>query len=128
MADRKRVHTDGAPAAIGPYSQAIVTGGFVYTAGQIGLDPETMEVVEGGVEAQARRVLQNLTAVLEAAGSSMNDVVKTTMYLADMADFVAVNEIYAGYFGEPFPARSAVQAAALPKGVLVEIDAIALVK
>ncbi len=128
MADRKRVHTDGAPAAIGPYSQAIVTGGFVYTAGQIGLDPETMEVVEGGVEAQARRVLQNLTAVLEAAGSSMNDVVKTTMYLADMADFVTVNEIYAGYFGEPFPARSAVQAAALPKGVLVEIDAIAVAR
>jgi len=128
MADRTRVHTDGAPAAIGPYSQAIVTGGFVFTAGQIGLDPETMEVVAGGVEAQAHRVLQNLTAVLEAAGSSMSDVVKTTMYLADMADFLAVNEIYAGYFGEPFPVRSAVQAAALPKGVLVEIDAIALVK
>ena len=128
MADRKRVHTDEAPAAIGPYSQAIVTGGFVFTAGQIGLVPETMEVVEGGVEEQAHRVLQNLTAVLEAAGSSMNDVVKTTMYLADMGDFVAVNEIYAGYFGEPFPSRSAVQAAALPKGVLVEIDAIAVLK
>jgi len=126
--DRTRVHTDGAPAAIGPYSQAIVSGGFVFTAGQIGLVPETMEVVEGGVEEQAHRVLQNLTNVLEAAGSSMNDVVKTTMYLADMADFVAVNEIYAGYFGEPFPARSAVQAAALPKGVLVEIDAIAVLK
>jgi 2-iminobutanoate/2-iminopropanoate deaminase len=126
MTDRKRVHTDGAPAAIGPYSQAIVSGGFVFTAGQIGLIPETMEVVEGGVEEQAHRVLQNLTAVLEAAGSGMNDVVKTTMYLADMADFVAVNAIYAGYFSEPFPARSAVQAAALPKGVLVEIDAIAV--
>ena len=126
MTDRRRVHTDEAPAAIGPYSQAIVSGGFVFTAGQIGLVPETMEVVEGGVEEQAHRVLKNLTAVLEAAGSSMNDVVKTTMYLADMADFVAVNEIYAGYFGEPFPARSAVQAAALPKGVLVEIDAIAV--
>jgi 2-iminobutanoate/2-iminopropanoate deaminase len=128
MADRKRVHTDRAPAAIGPYSQAIVTGGFVFTAGQIALVPETMEMVEGGVEAQAHKVLQNLTAVLEAAGSSMNDVVKTTMYLADMADFVAVNEIYADYFSEPFPARAAVQAAALPKGGLVEIDAVAVLK
>lgn len=128
MADRKRVHTDGAPAAIGPYSQAIVTGGFVFTAGQIALDPERMEIIDGGVEAQAHRVLQNLTAVLDAAGSSMNGVVKTTMYLADMADFGAVNEIYAGYFNDPFPARSAVQAAALPKGALVEIDAIALLK
>jgi len=128
MADRTRVHTDGAPAAIGPYSQAIVSAGFVFTAGQIALVPETMEMVEGGVEAQAHKVLQNLTAVLEAAGSSMNDVVKTTMYLADMADFVAVNEIYADYFSEPFPARSAVQAAALPKGGLVEIDAVAVLK
>ena len=128
MTDRKRVHTDRAPAAIGPYSQAIVSAGFVFTAGQIALVPETMEMVEGGVEAQAHKVLQNLAAVLEAAGSSMNDVVKTTMYLADMADFVAVNEIYAGYFSEPFPARSAVQAAALPKGGLVEIDAVAVLK
>jgi 2-iminobutanoate/2-iminopropanoate deaminase len=125
MSDRKRVHSDGAPAAIGPYSQAIVSGGFVFTAGQIGLDASTGEFVEGGVEAQAVRVLENLTAVLAAAGSSMNDVVKTTMYLADMADFVKVNEIYARYFGDPPPARSAVQAAALPKGALVEIDAIA---
>ncbi len=128
MADRTRVTTDGAPAAIGPYSQAIVSGGFVLTAGQIALDPESMEMVDGGVEAQAHRVLQNLTNVLAAAGSSMNHVVKTTMYLADMADFVAVNEIYAEYFGEPFPARSAVQAAALPKGALVEIDALAVLK
>ena len=127
MSDRKRVQTDGAPAAIGPYSQAIISGGFIFTAGQIGLNPETGEIVDGGVEAQAVRVLQNLTAVLEAAGSSTKDVVKTTMYLADMADFVAVNEIYAQYFEEPFPARSAVQAAALPKGTLVEIDAIARV-
>jgi 2-iminobutanoate/2-iminopropanoate deaminase len=125
MSDRKRVHTDGAPAAIGPYSQAIVSGGFVFTAGQIGLDAATGEFVEGGVEAQAVRVLENLTAVLDAAGSSMNDVVKTTMYLADMGDFAKVNEIYARYFGDPPPARSAVQAAALPKGALVEIDAIA---
>jgi 2-iminobutanoate/2-iminopropanoate deaminase len=125
MTDRRSVHTDGAPAAIGPYSQAIVSGGFVFTAGQIALIPDTMEFVEGGVEEQAHRALKNLTAVLEAAGSSMKDVVKTTLYLADMADFVAVNEIYAGYFQEPFPARSAVQAAKLPKGGLVEIDAIA---
>ncbi len=125
MADRERVHTDGAPGAIGPYSQAIVSGGFVYTAGQIGLDPSTGEFVTGGVEAQAERVLQNLSAVLEAAGSSMSDAVKTTMYLADMSDFAAVNEIYGRYFTEPFPARSAVQAAALPKGARVEIDAIA---
>jgi 2-iminobutanoate/2-iminopropanoate deaminase len=127
MSDRERVHTDGAPAAIGPYSQAIVSGGFVFTAGQIGLDPRTMEFVEGGVEEQAHRVLTNLKAVLEAAGSSMKDVVKTTLYLADIGDFVAVNEIYAQYFAQPFPARSAVQAAKLPKGALVEIDAIATV-
>jgi 2-iminobutanoate/2-iminopropanoate deaminase len=127
MTDRKRIHTDGAPAAIGPYSQAIASGGFVFTAGQIGLDPGTGEVVEGGVAEQAERALKNLSAVLEAAGTSMKDVVKTTLYLADMGDFVTVNEIYAGYFSEPFPARSAVQAADLPRGALVEIDAIARV-
>ncbi|MGD2154487.1 MAG: RidA family protein [Gemmatimonadales bacterium] len=127
MTDRKRVHTDGAPAAIGPYSQAIVSGGFVFTAGQIGLDPGTGEFVEGGVAEQAERALQSLSAVLEAAGTSMKDVVKTTVYLADMGDFVTVNEVYAGYFSEPFPARSAVQAASLPKGALVEIDAVARV-
>lgn len=125
MTDRKRIHTDGAPAAIGPYSQAIVSGGFVFTAGQIALDPASGELVGGGVEAQAERVLENLIAVLEAAGASTKDVVKTTMYLADIGDFVTVNEIYAGYFEEPFPARSAIQAGALPKGALVEIDAIA---
>lgn len=125
MNDRKRVHTDGAPAAIGPYSQAVMAGGFVFTAGQIGLVPETGEMVEGGVEAQAVRALENLKAVLEAAGASANDVVKTTVYLADMGDFATVNEIYARYFEQPFPARSAVQAAALPKGGLVEIEAIA---
>ncbi len=125
MTDRKRIHPDGAPAAIGPYSQAIVSGGFVFTAGQIALDPASGELVEGGVEAQAERVLENLIAVLEAAGASTKDVVKTTMYLADIGDFVTVNEIYAGYFEEPFPARSAIQAGALPKGALVEIDAIA---
>ena len=125
MTDRKRVHSDGAPAAIGPYSQAIVSGGFVFTAGQIALQPETGTMVEGGVEAQAVRALENLTAVLDAAGASMSDVVKTTLYLADMDDFVTVNEIYARYFEQPYPARSAIQAGALPKGALVEIDAIA---
>ena len=125
MSDRKRVHTEGAPAAIGPYSQAIVSGGFVFTAGQIGLEPDSGEMVEGGVEAQAVRVLENLRAVLEAAGAGMNDVVKTTMYLADFGDFATVNEIYARYFEQPYPVRSAVQAAALPKGARVEIDAIA---
>lgn len=125
MTDRKRIHTDGAPAAIGPYSQAIASGGFVFTAGQIGLDPGSGEFVEGGVAEQAERALKNLSAVLEAAGTSMKDVVKTTVYLADMGDFVTVNEIYAGYFSEPFPARSAVQAANLPRGALVEIDAVA---
>ncbi len=125
MTDPKRIQTDNAPAAIGPYSQAIVSGGLVYTAGQIGLDPASGEFVEGGVEEQAHRVLTNLKAVLEAAGSSMKDVVKTTMYLADMGDFAAVNGIYGSYFEEPYPARSAVQAAKLPKGALVEIDAIA---
>jgi 2-iminobutanoate/2-iminopropanoate deaminase len=119
------VHTSGDPAAIGPYSQAIISGEFVFTAGQIALHPETGELVEGGVEAQAVRVLQNLSAVLEAAGCSMKDVVKTTMYLADIRDFATVNEIYGQYFEEPFPARSAIQAANLPKGALVEIDAIA---
>jgi 2-iminobutanoate/2-iminopropanoate deaminase len=125
MTERKRVQTDGAPAAIGPYSQAIISGGLVFSAGQIGLDPATGEMVEGGVEAQAVRVLDNLSAVLAAAGSSMNEVIKTTMFLADIGDFARVNEIYARYFEEPYPARSAVQAAALPKGALVEIEAIA---
>lgn len=125
MTDREKVQTAGAPAAIGPYSQAIISGGFVYTAGQIALDPASGDLVEGGVEAQAERVLLNLTAVLEAAGSGMAQVVKTTMYLADMGDFGTVNGVYARYFGEPYPARSAVQAAALPKGALVEIEAIA---
>ncbi|UCC82689.1 MAG: RidA family protein, partial [Gemmatimonadota bacterium] len=115
MTERKRIHTDGAPAAIGPYSQAIVSAGFLFTAGQIGLDPGTGEFVEGGVAEQAERALENLSAVLEAAGTSTKNVVKTTLYLADMGDFATVNEIYAGYFSEPFPARSAVQAANLPK-------------
>jgi 2-iminobutanoate/2-iminopropanoate deaminase len=125
MADLKRVHSDGAPAAIGPYSQAIVSGGFVFTAGQIALDPKSGEFVAGDVAAQTQRVLENLAAVLKAGGSSLKHVVKTTVYLADIADFAKMNEVYARHFSEPFPARSTVQAAALPKGARVEIDAIA---
>ncbi len=120
------VHTDTAPAAIGPYSQAVASGSFVFTAGQIGLDPATMEVVPGDVAAQTERVLRNLSAVLQAAGSSLANVVKTTVYLADMAEFAAMNEVYAKHFGSHKPARSTVQAAGLPKNVRVEIDAIAV--
>jgi 2-iminobutanoate/2-iminopropanoate deaminase len=119
------VSTDQAPAAIGPYSQAVQAGGFLFTAGQIALDPSTMEMVGSDVTAQTERVLQNLSAVLTAAGCDFSNVVKTTVYLADMADFVAMNEVYAKYFGDHRPARAAVQAAGLPKGGLVEIDAVA---
>ncbi len=125
MADLKRVHSDGEPAAIGPYSQAIVSGGFVFTAGQIALDPASGEVVGADAATQAERVLENLSAVLEAAGSSMGDVVKTTVYLVDLNDYASVNEVYARYFTEPFPARSAFGVSELPRGTRVEIDAIA---
>ncbi len=125
MGDTRAVHTDGAPAALGPYSQAIVARGFVYTAGQIPLDPDSGELVEGGVEVQAERVLENLGAILTAAGSSFSKVVKTTVFLSDMDDYAAVNEVYARYFREPYPARSAVQVARLPRGVRLEIEAVA---
>ncbi len=125
MGDTRAVHTDGAPAALGPYSQAIVAGGFVYTAGQIPLDPDSGELVEGGVEVQAERVLENLGAILAAAGSSFSKVVKTTVFLSDMDDYAAVNEVYARYFREPYPARSAVAVARLPRGVRLEIEAVA---
>ncbi len=128
MGDTRAVHTDGAPAALGPYSQAIVAGGFVYTAGQIPLDPDSGELVEGGVEVQAERVLENLGAILAAAGSSFSKVVKTTVFLSDMDDYAAVNEVYARYFREPYPARSAVQVARLPRGVQLEIEAIARIE
>lgn len=121
------VHTEQAPAAIGPYSQAVVANGVVYTAGQIALDPATMQIVEGDVVAQAERVLQNLTAVLAAAGASWGTVVKTTIFLADMADFQRVNEVYARVLGDARPARSTVAVAGLPRGVRVEIEAVALV-
>ena len=128
MEDTRAVHTDGAPAALGPYSQAIVAGGFVYTAGQIPLDPDSGELVEGGVEVQAERVLENLGAILAAAGSSFSKVVKTTVFLSDMDDYAAVNEVYARYFREPYPARSAVQVARPPRGVRLEIEAIARIE
>ena len=121
------VTTDRAPKAIGPYSQAITTDGMVYTAGQIALDPQTGEVVGKTVGEQTDQVLKNLAAVLTAAGSALANVVKTTVYLADMADFPAMNEVYARHFGAHKPARSTVQAAGLPRGVRVEIDAIAQV-
>ena len=122
------VSTPGAPKAIGPYSQAIVHGGLVYTAGQVALDPATMELVSGGVAEQADRALTNLTAVLAEAGSGLDRVIKTTVYLVDMADFGAMNEVYARHFGSHRPARSTVAVAGLPKGARVEIDVIAVIK
>lgn len=120
------IHTDRAPQAIGPYSQAIKANGFIFASGQIPLDPATMRIVEGGIEEQTGRVLDNLKAVLEAAGSSLDRVVKTTVYLADMNEFAAMNEIYARYFSATKPARATVQVARLPRDVKVEIDVVAL--
>lgn len=125
MPDLQRIQTDGAPAAIGPYSQAIVHAGLVFTAGQIPLDPATGELIGGDITEQTERVLQNLSAVLDAAGASLQSVVKTTVFLQDMGDFAAMNEVYGRFFGEHRPARSAVQAARLPRDVRVEIEAIA---
>lgn len=123
---KKAIATDQAPAAIGPYSQAVKVGDLVFTSGQIGLDPRTGELVEGGVEAQARRVLENLTHVLTAAGATWADVVRTTVYLADLGDFALVNRLYGERVGGGvLPARSTVQVAKLPRGAAVEIDAIA---
>ena len=119
------VSTSNAPEAIGPYSQAIVAGDLIFTAGQIALNPANMELVGGDVAKQTERVFENLTAILEAAGSGLGDVVKTTVYLADMSDFPAMNAVYAKFFGEHKPARATVQVAGLPMGVSVEIDAIA---
>ena len=120
------VATEKAPQAIGPYSQAIVADSVIYTAGQVALDPQSGQLVGTTVADQTEQVLKNLTAVLAAAGSSLGQVVKTTVYLADMADFAAMNEVYARHFGGHRPARSTVQAAGLPKGARVEIDAIAI--
>ena len=123
--ERKIVTTDNAPAAIGPYSQAISAGGFVFTSGQIPINPASGNVEAEGIKAQAEQVMKNLAAVLCAAGSSLDKAIKTTCYLSDMADFAAFNEVYAGYFTSN-PARSCVAVRALPKGVLCEVEVIAL--
>ena len=122
---RQAVSTNGAPAAIGPYSQGILSGDLVFCSGQLGLDPATGDMVEGGVEAQAERALRNLGAVLDAAGVGMNDLVKTTLFLANIDDFAAVNAVYTKFMPEPPPARSTFAVCALPKGGLIEIEAIA---
>src|SRR5215212_3808720 len=124
---RQRIQTENAPAAIGPYSQAIKANGLVFASGQIPTDPETGEFVAGGIAEQTERVLRNVAAVLEAAGSSLDRVVKTTVFLADMNEFTAMNEVYAKFFTEVPPARATVQAARLPRDARVEIEAVALV-
>lgn len=126
--DRNVVHSDKAPKALGPYSQAIRAGDYVFCAGQAGFDPATGRLVEGGIEAETRRVLQNLSAVLEQAGTSIQNAVKTTVFLTDMDEFKAMNAIYAEFFPSNPPARSTVQVARLPGGARVEIEVIAIVK
>jgi 2-iminobutanoate/2-iminopropanoate deaminase len=125
--DIKIVATNSAPKAIGPYSQATIVNGLLYSAGQIALNPETMEIVHGGIKEQTERVMQNLRAVLQAAGSDLSKVVKTTVFLVDMADFTAMNEVYAAAFGSHKPARSTVAVSALPRNVRVEIEVVATV-
>ena len=122
---KKVISTTKAPAAIGPYSQAIRVGNLVYTSGQIPIDPATGEFAEGGIKEQTRQSLLNLKAILEEAGLTMSDVVKTTVFMADMNDFAAMNAVYAEFFAEPYPARSAVAVKTLPIGALVEIEAVA---
>lgn len=124
---REIIHTDQAPAAVGPYSQAVRVGDLLFTAGQIGLDPAVGKMVSDDVAAQTERVLQNLTAIVQAAGSSMEQVVKCTVFLMDMADFAAMNEVYGRFFPQNPPARSTVQVSGLPLGARVEIEAIALI-
>ncbi len=124
---KQTVHTDKAPKAIGPYSQAIIYNGIAYLSGQIPLDPSSGQVVEGGIAEQTERVMRNLEAVLAASGSSFKQVLKTTVFLADMAEFPKMNEVYAMYFPENPPARATVQAAGLPRGVRVEIECVAAV-
>ncbi|MBI3750166.1 MAG: RidA family protein [Chloroflexi bacterium] len=123
---RHAVSTSGAPSAIGPYSQGIAAAGLVFCSGQIGLDPVTGSLVDGGVEAQAERALRNIAAVLDAAGCSFGDVVKTTLFLADITDFATVNAVYGRFMPDPPPARSTFAVGALPKGALVEVEAIAV--
>jgi 2-iminobutanoate/2-iminopropanoate deaminase len=125
---RATISTPQAPAAIGPYSQAVVRDDVVYTAGQVGIDPQTGKLVQGGIEAQTRQALSNLQAILEAAGTSMANVLKTTIFMQDLADFAAMNQVYAGFFSGDPPARSTTQAAALPLGALIEIDVVAAIE
>jgi len=127
MTEREVIVAAGAPTAIGPYSQAIRAGGLVFVSGQIPLDPATGLVVDGGIAAQAKRVLDSLRAILEASGSGLDRVVKTTVYLTDLGDFAAVNEVYSRFFPHAPPARATVQVAALPRGVGIEIEAVAVV-
>ena len=124
---REIISTSNAPAAVGPYSQAVRIGDLVYSAGQIPLNPETGKLVEGGIEAQTRQVMQNLIAVLEAAGTSLTNVVKTTIYVTDLGDFATLNQVYGSYFNSNPPARSTVQVAALPLGANVEIEMVAVI-
>lgn len=121
----KALHTEKAPAAIGPYSQAIEVGNMVFASGQLPVDPATGEFAPGGIKEQTRQSLTNAAAILAEAGLSLADVVKTTVFLADIADFAAMNEVYATFFSEPYPARSAVAVKALPKGAMVEIECVA---
>lgn len=123
----KIISTDKAPSAIGPYSQAVVAGNIVYTSGQIAIVPSTGNVVEGGVEEQTKQVIENLKAVLEEAGTSLNKVIKTTVFIKNMGDFAKINEVYSKYFTSNFPARSCVEVARLPKDVLIEIEAVAVI-
>jgi len=125
--NKKPIHSDNAPAAIGTYSQAIQSGNLVFMSGQIPLVPATMEIVDGDFEARARQVFENLQAVAEAAGGSLNDIVKLTIFLTDLGNFATVNEVMESFFKQPFPARAAVGVASLPKGVDVEADAILVV-
>lgn len=122
----KALHTNLAPAAIGPYSQAIEVNGFIFASGQIPIDPTTGNFVEGGIKEQTRQALTNASRIMEEAGTDLSHVVKTTVYLADMDDFAAMNEVYSTFFSEPYPARSAVSVKALPKGALVEVECIAV--
>lgn len=121
----KSIHTNNAPAAIGPYSQAIEVNGFVFASGQIPIDPSTGNIVEGGIREQTRQALTNASKIMEEAGLTLANVIKTTVFMADMNDFAAMNEVYASFFKEPYPARSAVAVKTLPKNVLVEVECIA---
>lgn len=125
---KRAVESPDAPKAVGPYSQAIIANGFVFAAGQIGTDPKTGAMVDGGLTEQTEQVIRNIHSVLKAAGSDLDDVVKTTVFLADMSDFAKMNEIYAKHFKSPFPARSTVQVARLPRDARIEIEVVALVR